>query len=96
MNSGFYSPGRAKLSEVPVINRHKLGRRVEAAAGQLLADKGYISPVDLFIALEILSYEAWRQGSVSLEEYWANLPQSIISVLQRLFITGGAGGQKLC
>lgn len=45
------------------MNRHKLRKRVWACAGQLIAEKGYVSPVDLLVKMERLTsqqVEDWR------------------------------------
>jgi len=45
------------------MNRTELIRKARAAADQLLRDKGYISAVDVLLAMERLSkenYERWR------------------------------------
>ncbi len=45
------------------MNRTELTQRIKAAAGQVLAAKGYISAVDLLMTMERLSktnYERWR------------------------------------
>lgn len=49
------------------MNRQELSKKVENTAHRLLAEKGYVSPVDLLMDLQILSldkYEAWRRGQV--------------------------------
>lgn len=45
------------------MNRHKLRKKVWECAGQLIAEKGYVSPVDLFVKMERLTpqqVEDWR------------------------------------
>jgi len=45
------------------VNRHNLRKRVWECAGQLIAEKGYVSPVDLLVKMERLTpkqVEDWR------------------------------------
>jgi len=45
------------------VSRHNLSKRVWECAGQLIAEKGYVSPVDLLVKMERLTpqqVEEWR------------------------------------
>lgn len=45
------------------MNRYNLSKRVWKCAGQLVAEKGYVSPVDLLVKMERLTpqqVEEWR------------------------------------
>ncbi|MFC4617580.1 hypothetical protein ACFO4N_02415 [Camelliibacillus cellulosilyticus] len=49
------------------MNRQDLKNKVVRSAGKLLNEKGYVSPVDLFLEMDKLSkkdYEAWRKKQI--------------------------------
>jgi len=53
------------------MNRKELREKTRATANDLVAEKGYVSPVDLFIRMEVISqqyYQDWWMGRTSYLE----------------------------
>ncbi|TCP23468.1 hypothetical protein EV207_13130 [Scopulibacillus darangshiensis] len=49
------------------MNRHQLAKRIKRIMDQTIYEKGYITPVDVFLKLDKLSkqnYEAWRKKRI--------------------------------
>jgi hypothetical protein len=70
------------------MNREELKKKVRVTAGSLLYTKGYISPVDLLIAMEKLSpknYEDWRMGRIPyLEKVCETNLSKLTSIMKEL------------
>ncbi len=68
------------------MNRGDLKKKVRKTAGQLVHDKGYVSPVDLLMAMDRLdpkSYEDWRRGRIPYLEKVCNGNLSKLSIIIR-------------
>ncbi len=53
------------------MNRAEIRKKTRAAATSLIFEKGYVSPVELFIKLQVISqqdYQAWRMGRIAYLE----------------------------
>ena len=53
------------------MNRAEIRKKTRAAANNLVAEKGYVSPVDLFIKMKVISpqnYQDWRVGRIACLE----------------------------
>jgi len=53
------------------MNRKELREKTRASANDLVAEKGYVSPVDLFIKMNVISqqdYRDWRMGRIAYLE----------------------------
>ena len=78
------------------MNRTEIQKKLSTVTSALLQEKGYISPVDVFMRLDRLSakdYEAWRRGRVAYLEavIQGNLNQIsfIMKTLRRNSLNGG-------
>jgi len=53
------------------MNRAEIRKKTRAAATSLVFEKGYVSPVDLLIRMEVISpqnYQDWRMGRIAYLE----------------------------
>ena len=53
------------------MNRAEIRKKTRAVATSLVFEKGYVSPVDLFIRMEVISpqyYQDWRMGRIAYLE----------------------------
>jgi len=53
------------------MNRAEIREKTRAAATSLIFEKGYVSPVDLYIRMEVISpqdYQDWRMGRITYLE----------------------------
>ena len=53
------------------MNRAEIRKKTRAAATELIYEKGYVSPVDLFIMMQVISpqdYQDWRMGRIAYLE----------------------------
>ena len=53
------------------MNREEIRKKTRAAATSLIFEKGYVSPVDLFIRMEVITsqnYQDWRMGRIAYLE----------------------------
>ncbi len=50
------------------MNRAEIREKTRAAATSLIFEKGYVSPVDLYIRMKVISpqnYQDWRMGRIA-------------------------------
>lgn len=80
------------------MNRHNLRKRVWECAGQLVAEKGYVSPVDLLVKMERVTpqqVEDWRFRRIPyLERITAGNLASMNTILLALREFAGSAGLK--
>ncbi len=53
------------------MNRAEIRKKTRAAATDLVTEKGYVSPVDLFIKMKVISpqdHQDWRMGRIAYLE----------------------------
>jgi len=53
------------------MNRAEIRKKTRTAVTDLVAEKGYVSPVDLFISMRVISpqvYRDWRMGKIAYLE----------------------------
>jgi hypothetical protein len=75
-------------------NRAKLAARVGSAAQAALADKGYVSSIDVFLGIGWLdagAVERWRRGQIGYLERVVQANLSRISEAMKLFRAWAAG-----
>jgi hypothetical protein len=75
-------------------NRAKLATRVGRAAQAALADKGYVSPIAVFLGigwLDAAAVERWRRGQTDCLERVVQANLKRISVAMKLFRAWAAG-----
>jgi hypothetical protein len=75
-------------------NRAKLADRVGRAAQAALADKGYVSSIDVFLGIGWLdagAVERWRRGQIGYLERVVGANLARISVAMKLFRAWAAG-----
>ena len=79
------------------MNRQELTQKIKSKMGEIIAEKGYVSAVDLLMRMDLLSqqdYEAWRRRQVSYLERVIKGNLSRISFIMKTF-AGYAGACKL-
>jgi hypothetical protein len=75
-------------------NRAKFADRVGRAAQAALAEKGYVSPIDVFIGmgwLDAAGVERWRRGQIDCLERVVQANLKRISTAMKLFRAWAAG-----
>ena len=80
------------------MSREDIVRNVERAVDKLLDDKGYVSPVDLYMEIGVLKkadYEQWRKGKIPyLEKVCAGNLNKLSFMLRTLRIRSLKKGCK--